>query len=206
MPRFSLGTVFFPGMIFHELSHYIACILFGVKVHRVKLFGANEAFVVHDQPVAWKAIIITLSPFILGTFVGLKLFSFGIELLIASNLLSIIFFWFALSLFYYSFPSLQDSKNAFYSTSKFYSKAIFGRRALVWRIFWLLTFPFVFIPLILALGVMLAFNYSSKLRIVWILLLIVFSLNPLYLSSLFDFLQNAFFSVFAFLRELSGTA
>ena len=42
-----LFRLFFPGVVFHELSHYIACLAVGVKVQSVKLFGASEAFVEH---------------------------------------------------------------------------------------------------------------------------------------------------------------
>jgi len=179
MPKISFHWVFFPGMIFHELSHYAACVFLGVKVRKVKLFGVEEAFVVHDMPNAWKSVIIALAPFLLGTFFALIFIAFGFSLFALLNPFGLIFIWFALALIFYSFPSMHDSKNAFDSVAGFYSRKIL-RGNIFKRLFWLITLPFVFIPLILVLGVMLAFNYSSKLRLLWMILILIFSLYPPY--------------------------
>ncbi|MEW6295463.1 MAG: M50 family metallopeptidase [Candidatus Diapherotrites archaeon] len=189
MPKISFHWVFFPGMIFHELSHYTACLFLGVKVRKVKLFGVEEAFVVHDKPNAWKAVIIALAPFILGSFFALIFIAFGFSLLAVLNPFGLIFVWFALALVFYSFPSLHDSKNAFDSVAEFYSKNIF-KGNLFKRLFWLITLPFVFIPLILVLGIMLAFNYSSKLRLLWIVLILVFSLYPPYSERFLSYIND----------------
>ena len=207
MLKISFHWLFFPGMIFHELSHYAACLFLGVNVRKVKLFGVNEAFVVHDRPNAWKSVIIALAPFLLGNFFALIFIAFGFSLLFVLNPFGLVFLWFALSLLFYSFPSLHDSKNAFDSVAGFYSRKIF-RGNLFKRIFWLITFPFVFIPLILILGVMLAFNYSSKLRLLWMLLIIVFSLYPPYserfLSYINDLVSTTARFLFGWMQLISG--
>jgi hypothetical protein len=172
------AIIFFPGMILHEISHYIACIILRVKVHKVKLFDLNTAFVIHDKTNAWKAIIITLAPFLLNNLLGLELLNFGLRLAETQILLSVLFFWFSVSLFYFCFPSLQDAKNAFNSTIEFYDQRVFHKGNIFQKLFWLITFPFIFIPLIIVLAIMLAFHYSFILRILWIIFMLFFALNP----------------------------
>ena len=116
------NIVFFPGMIFHELSHLIACLLFGVKVRKVKFFGLNEAYVVHEQPGAAKSVVITLAPFLLGNFIALSLFALSYnQLFFERNFFGFVFLWLAFSLVMYSFPSNQDAKNTFDEFKEFYS-------------------------------------------------------------------------------------
>ena len=176
--NFSPSIVFFPGMILHELAHYFACVLLNVRVHKVKLFDFESAFVVHDKAVAWKAVIITLAPFFLNNFLGLEIIKIAIQLFNNSFIFSIILFWLSVSLFYFCFSSLQDAKNAFNSSIEFYDDHIFKKGNIFEKIFWLITFPFIFIPLIITLAFMLAFHYSFALRILWIVFMLFFSLNP----------------------------
>ncbi len=190
MSRFPFHVLFFPGMIFHEVSHYLACLLFGVRVRRVKFFGFTEAYVIHEQPDAFRAIIITLAPFILGTWFAWILIEFGLKILRSLNPFGFLFYWFALSLLFYSFPSLEDSKNAFNSFTRFYGKRLFGRGSIFGKLLWFITFPFIFIPFVIILGVMLAFNYSRILRILWVIFILVLSFNPMYVADFFSLINQ----------------
>ncbi len=174
--------LFFPGMVFHEVSHFLACIFLGVKVKKVRFFSVRGGFVLHDATGAWKAIIITLAPFILGNYFGLLLLRTGNQLLFVFPFLSVLFLWFGLSLVVFSFPSFQDAKNSFESFNAFYSKKLAGRGSMPWKIFWLFTVPFVYIPLTLTLGVLLSFVYSSILRYMWIIFVLAAVFSPAYLG------------------------
>lgn len=176
--KFNPTIIFFPGMILHELAHFLACVFLGVKVHQVKLFDLESAFVIHDKPSAWKAVIITLAPFFLNNFLGLEILKIAIQLFNAAFIYSLVLIWLGVSLFYFSFSSLQDAKNAFNSVIEFYDDHIFKKGSILSKIFWLITFPFIFIPLIIILAFMLAFHYSFALRILWIIFMLFFSLNP----------------------------
>ncbi|MDO8538651.1 MAG: metalloprotease family protein [archaeon] len=195
--KFSPAIVFFPGMILHELAHYFACVLLNVKVHKVKLFDLESAFVVHDKAVAWKAVIITLAPFFLNNFLGLSILSIAFQFLSTNPLISLILIWLAVSLFYFCFSSLQDAKNAFNSSIEFYDDHIFKKGNILEKIFWLATFPFIFIPLIIVLAFMLAFHYSFALRILWIIFLLFFSLNPSSALSVVSALNNLIVQIFS---------
>ncbi len=181
MPELPLHFVFFPGMIVHELSHYVACELLGVKVSKVKLFGSKEAFVEHAKPNPWQAVVITLAPFFLCNFFAFLLFVSALEQLNALNPVSIILFWLAFSLALFSFPSSQDATNSFGSFIDFYNSRIFGKTSLLLKLFWIILFPFFFVPLVLVLGTMLVFDYSVILRFVWAIILLVFSIDQSFL-------------------------
>jgi hypothetical protein len=185
------GIIFFPGMIFHEFSHLIACFLVGVKVKKVKFLGLNEAYVVHEQPNALKSIVITLAPFILGNFIAFYLFSFSFSLLFASDFLGFFFLWLAFSLAHYSFPSNQDAKNTFNSFKNFYSVNLVKGNILL-KLILLISIPFVFFPLFIILGLMLVFNYSYKLRLLWVLLVFLLAFNQPYTIELLNSLSFLF--------------
>ncbi|MFH1663939.1 MAG: hypothetical protein ABH986_03975 [archaeon] len=185
--------IFFPGMIFHEFSHLVACLLFGVKVMKVKFLGLNEAYVVHEQPNALKSIMITVAPFILGNLVALSFFSYAFTLLFFSNALGFVFLWLGLSVVYYCFPSDQDAKNTFNSFKDFYSKNLVKRNLFV-KLILIVSIPFVFIPLFVLLGLMMLFNQSYKLRLLWILFVFVIAFNEPYAFELVNlvgyFIEN----------------
>ena len=181
--------IFFPGMVFHELSHYIACIFCGVKVRKVKFFGTEEAYVAHEQPNAWKSVIITLAPFVLGNVFSLLLLNAANAMLFEPNLLILLYYWFAFALILYSFPSIQDAKNSFSTLINFYSKAILRGKKASMRIFWLITFPFVFIPLVLLLGLMLLFNYAFAFRIIWLAFVLLAAYNPGIIAALLSLID-----------------
>ncbi len=195
MAKYFWHYVFFPGMIFHELSHYIACIFCGVKVRKVKFFGTEEAYVAHEQPNVWQSIAITLAPFVLGNFFALLLLNAANAMLLEPNLLILLYYWFAFALILYSFPSVQDAKNSFSTLINFYSKSVLHGKKAPMRVFWLITFPFVFIPLVLMLGLMLLFNYAFAFRIIWLAFALLAAYNPGIISALFALIDSVLMGI-----------
>ena len=177
----------FPGVILHEFSHYLACILVGVKVRDVKFWSRTEAFVAHDQPATWKSVVITASPFLIGNFLALEILSMANELFYTFSLLSLLYFWLAISFVYFSFPSRADASNSFNSFISFYKIHILEKGSIFSRLFWLLSFPFLFIPFIFLLGVILIFDSSEAMRWIWSIAVLLFSVQPslIYLLSHF---------------------
>ena len=173
------SIVFFPGVVFHELSHYLACLLTGVTVKSVKWFGTTEAFVVHELPNAWQSIVISLAPFLLGSALGFELFFAASQIWDASIALSLFYGWLALSLLLFAFPSLPDASNALQSILAFYNSAVLGKGKRWWaRIAWLATFPFVFIPVTTLLALLLLFNYVTPLRWFWAAFMLSLAWDP----------------------------
>src|SRR3989344_1300238 len=132
--------VFFPGIVFHELSHYLACILTGVDVKEVKLFDPEEAFVRHAVPRAWQAVVISIAPFVVGTIAGYYLLLFAMQFFARSSIFSILFFWLGFSVFLFSFPSTPDAMNAFNSVFNALKNRI-SKGSIPNRIAWALVSP-----------------------------------------------------------------
>lgn len=176
MPNDSI--LFFPGIVFHELSHVIACLVTGVKIGKVKWFGTDEAFVEHAKPNVVQGLIISIAPLILGNAIGFELLLFGHDLANHLSVFAIVVYWFAVSLMLYSFPSKQDAQNSFETFTEFYKKRILGKNGLLSKLFWLLTFPFFFVPLVILFGIILLFDSVFSLRALWIAALFLLSLYP----------------------------
>ena len=193
--QINLSILLFPGVIFHEFSHYVACKLLGIKVMKVKWFSTSEAYVVHAVPNAWKATIITIAPFLLGNAFGIFLFISANDLLASFNPLSILFYWFAISIVYFSFPSDQDAKNAFGSIVGMYKRKLFGSTPLPKKLIFAISIPFIFIPVVFILGFLLLFSYSSFMRAIWLIIAIAFSLNPAALFELFILINSLIFAL-----------
>lgn len=70
-----------PGTVVHELSHYLACLLTGVRVRDVRLFSPQSdgavGWVVHDQADPIRRNIIALAPFVGGSLAIYLLLRFG---------------------------------------------------------------------------------------------------------------------------------
>jgi hypothetical protein len=68
---FLFYIIVFPGTVVHELSHYLACLLTGVRVHEVKLFSPQQdgaiGWVIHDRADPLRRSLIAIAPFIGGS-------------------------------------------------------------------------------------------------------------------------------------------
>ncbi len=132
----------FPGIIIHEISHVLGCLLTGAKIEEVKFFSPRGGYVKHRKPrlSIIGLPIIGMFPVIGGTlslFFLLKFFNFdfpetilfsgsvyeGFIQLIRSSFLFIANYWsfgkfwiftyFAISIMICLIPSRQDLKNSF---------------------------------------------------------------------------------------------
>jgi len=178
-----LHHIMFPGIIFHEFSHYIACLLFGVRVKKVRWIGVHEAYVVHEQPTAWKALGITIAPFILGNGLAWLLLSAANRMLSSPNPLALVYYWFSISLLFYAFPSEDDAANAFRSFIETFRQGILRSRSWPITLGWLALLPVLFVPLAVVLGAMLAFAWFFALRLVWMLLVMLAAYDPMIIRS-----------------------
>jgi hypothetical protein len=174
LPR-ALIYLFFPGMILHELAHYIACKIVGVKVTKIKLVGFHEAFVQHAATGAWKMVAITIAPFVLNNLMAWILLTEAKEHFAPNLLWALVLLWLGVSFLFYAFPSKADAGNALRAITKTFMGKIFSKRNLAASLVYLVLFPFVFIPVALVLGVMLLFEWAVALRFVWIFLVLLAS-------------------------------
>ena len=195
MPRIQWSHIFFPGLVFHELSHYMACLIFGVKVNEVKLFSTTEAYVSHDVPNAWQGILISVAPFAVGNFFGYYLLGLANELVMNSIIAACILYWFSIGILFYAFPSMHDALNAFNGVKNFYAdKLVSGK--IFSRLLWLITAPFVFLPLFLLTGLLLVMDYSLLLKALWVVFVVLAFWSPELIKSLVDTLFQAIMYIF----------
>ncbi len=106
----NLNYWLFPGLILHELSHYLACILAGVRVHEVKLWGPDGAHVVHDRPRTLTALLVSVAPAIVGGLVAFFFLHLADSLPLSPE--SIVYYWFGISAAFYAFPSAHDLRSS----------------------------------------------------------------------------------------------
>ena len=69
-----LRSIFYlPGVVTHELSHHIFCIIFNAKVIKVCYYNFNNSsgYVQHERPKhLYQDVLIAVAPFFLNTFLG----------------------------------------------------------------------------------------------------------------------------------------
>ena len=69
-----LRSIFYmPGVVTHELSHHIFCIIFNAKVIKVCYYNFKDSsgYVRHERPKhLYQDVLIAIAPFFLNTFLG----------------------------------------------------------------------------------------------------------------------------------------
>ena len=69
-----LRSIFYmPGVVTHELSHHIFCIIFNAKVIKVCYYNFKDSsgYVRHERPKhLYQDVLIAVAPFFLNTFLG----------------------------------------------------------------------------------------------------------------------------------------
>ena len=108
-----------PGIIIHEFSHELFCVLSGVKVFKVKYLQLKNpaGYVEHAQPRNFiQAFFISVGPFIFGTLLSFGVFLFVLlsfkvntDITLFKFLQLIIGLWFGFSISMACFPSTGDA-------------------------------------------------------------------------------------------------
>ena len=112
MPGFLIQFATFPGVMAHELSHFICCIVTGTRVIKVCLFrfGNPAGYVVHDRPASvWRHILIGTGPFLVNTVAGFLLGLLAWQGRWAGEE-QYLWGWLGVSVGCHSFPSRGDAK------------------------------------------------------------------------------------------------
>ena len=108
--------ILFPGIIIHELSHTIVCLLTFTRIKSLKLFSKTGGFVLHNKPrFLFISFLISAAPIITGSLVIYFSFRY-LDRMPISEMLSITFFfllYFLSSILITMLPSKQDLLNAF---------------------------------------------------------------------------------------------
>lgn len=109
-------TVLFPGVVLHEASHLLGCLITGAKISDVEFFSTKGGHVMHSKP-RLKYIgtfIISFFPLFIGIFAVISL----APILLASTttlsgiVLKIFIFYLLTAVLITMFPSSKDFSNA----------------------------------------------------------------------------------------------
>lgn len=111
-------SLLFPGVVLHETSHMIACLLVGAKITDVEFFSKTGGHVAHMKPKLKYVgtFIISLFPLITGSAIiilllpYLNLSHFNIQ----TVLIDIIIFYLLTTVTITMFPSSKDFSNAWF--------------------------------------------------------------------------------------------
>ncbi len=107
--------ILFPGVIIHELSHVIFCLITFTRIKSLKLFSKSGGFVIHNKPRwLWVSFIISVAPILVGSvilFITMRYFS-NQTILSALNIKSLFLLYFLSSIVITMLPSKQDFLNA----------------------------------------------------------------------------------------------
>lgn len=128
---FFIGCLAMPGVVFHELGHYLFCKLAGVRVHKVVCFrfGNPAGYVVHAAPRHFRDhFAIVAGPFVLNSTTALLLFASVIgewnrpsalaAMPIDTLLLWLAAIWLAVSMALQAFPSKGDARSLWQVTNR----------------------------------------------------------------------------------------
>lgn len=170
------NLLFFPGVIFHEFSHFLMCYLLGVRVVGVKWWGLKHAYVVHEKTdKVYKTVLLTIAPFLISNAIALELMILvvGINTNPFNSQASLFFFWLAASLAFHSFPSMQDAKNSMKCMSDHFRQNFAKhwkgpQKAVLKALGYTLLLVFVYVPISAILGMMVVLNYFLPAILAWV--------------------------------------
>jgi hypothetical protein len=120
----SYMVIAFFGILVHELSHLVFCLIFRAKVEKAKLFSANGGYVVCGNPkIPLGKFFIGFAPIIGGVsilYFLFKIFNLGFDLSQISNWKFWVFLFLSSSILSYIAPSRADLKASFFGLMIFF--------------------------------------------------------------------------------------
>lgn len=165
--RINFNYWFFPGLIMHELAHYVACVLAGSRVYKTVFWSPRGGYVIHKRVRGSSSIVISLFPFFFNNFLAALLLvdSFSNS----DAIMGLLELWLAFSLAIYSIPSIPDMQNSVDALNRSYrAKRKAGGMA---GLLALLSYPLFFVIHYLFLLPLLFFTRHRTLRILWFFVL-----------------------------------
>ncbi len=120
LPEKIYAIALFPGIVIHELSHVLGCLLTGAKITKIKLFSFKGGYVRYRKVGPVRSMIISFFPVVGGLaalFILTQVVTKGASFQIILDTFGLgfrfwIFFYFSVSIIICMIPSMQDLKNA----------------------------------------------------------------------------------------------
>ena len=163
--------LFYPGVIMHEFSHLIACLLLQVKVSKLS-FGLHESYVKHDTTGPIRMALIALCPFYFGFVIGCTLFYFA-KISFASQIVwFFILNYLGICILYNSIPSAQDTKNIFNTIEDHIKKT--WKKSFADKLLIIFTIIILYMPIFIIAQLVTAFDKFEILRAFYVLCIFAF--------------------------------
>lgn len=157
--RTLLSYFLLPGIIAHEFSHYLACVLSGLPVSKVNWFGPDP-HVEHAASPDFRTVLVALAPLFGNGLGGLFAWNVALPLIGAGSAWGWVWLWVAITLLLLAFPSRPDIANAMAGLS------LAGKHA--WKNKRLgkgLSVALLAIPLYVLFGLLLIVDFAWPLRL-----------------------------------------
>lgn len=124
IPGSVISVVTFPGIVIHELAHYLFCRFFKVPVFQVCYFrfGNPAGYVLHGKVGNWlHHVILSAGPFFLNSLLGaflafpsaLRVFEFSGDATVVDSIL----IWLGVSIAMHAIPSTGDAQSMWSAVS-----------------------------------------------------------------------------------------
>lgn len=114
---YSLSTA--PGVMIHELSHALFCVLSGVKIKKIRLFqfGRIAGYVEHEEPTKfYQSVLVSFGPLIINSLLSLVCFARLIPPF--NNWQPWALLWLGLAIGLHAIPSTGDAKTLLMVTNQ----------------------------------------------------------------------------------------
>ncbi len=160
-------SIFFPGVWVHEFAHALACVIGGVKIHRMNVHSSS-GMVVHDTTNARNAWVIALAPLAIGTILSAVCIHAAKNAWDVNPVLAFILGWLGISIGFHSIPSTTDALNIPQAISRRFFETLHGSRSFGWKITkifgYMLTWPLAW----LSAAVIWLSNMTILFRFAWV--------------------------------------
>ncbi len=181
LPGFNIHYWLFPGLIMHELSHYLVAVLSGSRVAEVVFWSPRGGHVMHTRVRGSSSALIAIAPLLINNLLALWLLQDGFNALRTAGLGATEWLWGAVAVWVgfsfaiYSFPSKPDLRISRMALQRSFWGKLEG--GLLTRLAALLLYPFLFVAQGVFILFVIPFSTNRTLRLLWGIALVAFFLS-----------------------------
>ena len=169
----SMWNATFPGVVIHELTHYVCILVTRAEVIASSLFGQGKAFVRFKPNSLFALVFISIAPMILGTIIAVLFYELFFQTIATGNTLWAIFWlWLGFSTAMHAHPSKPDMAIA----SKALDLMWKGKTAIDVLIMLLIYVPIAY-PLIWLSKIKAAIFDGAQGSYAWAIILLIFTVG-----------------------------
>lgn len=172
----------FPGLVMHELAHYVVALLAGARVVETVLWSPRGGHVLHTRVRGSSSVIIALAPLIIGNILAIIFLQDGFNVLrtpgidFGATLWGLALVWLGFSFAVYSFPSRPDLRVSKAALGRSFKMKLLGESLLA-KIASLVVYPLLFVFHAFLVFLIIPFSTNRTLRLAWGVALAAFFLS-----------------------------